>query len=104
MKRRIRTGVVFFRLTVALSIVVAVGVLVLPQTTNAQQAAADLHVMPVRGNVFMIVGGGSNVTVSAGVDGILLVDTGSAAMADKVYDTVMEIGRMVTGAPAPMTT
>lgn len=68
------------------------------------QGAAELHVMPIRGNVFMIVGGGSNVTVSAGVDGILLVDTGSAAMADKVYDKVMEIGRMVTGAPAPMTT
>ena len=40
--------------------------------------------MPIRGNVFMIVGGGSNVTVSAGVDGMLLVDAGSAAMAHKI--------------------
>ena len=68
------------------------------------QATAELHVMPIRGNVFMIVGGGSNVTVSAGIDGILMVDTGSAAMADKVYDKVMEVGRMVTGSPALMTT
>jgi hypothetical protein len=30
--------------------------------TFAQQAGAELHVMPIRGNVFMIVGGGSNVT------------------------------------------
>jgi glyoxylase-like metal-dependent hydrolase (beta-lactamase superfamily II) len=70
----------------------------------AQQGAADLHIMPIRGNVFIIVGGGSNVTVSAGVDGILMVDTGSAAMADKVLQKVMEIGRMVGGSPAPMTT
>ena len=70
----------------------------------AQQGAGDLHVMPIRGNVFMIVGGGSNVTVSAGIDGILLVDTGSAAMADKMLEKVMEVGRMVAGSPAPMTT
>ena len=71
---------------------------------HAQQASAELHVMPMRGNVFMIVGGGSNVTVSAGVDGMFLVDTGSAAMADKMLEKVMEIGRMVAGSPAPMTT
>ena len=59
----------------------AVGVLTWPEVTHAQQPSTELHIMPVRGNVFMIVGGGSNVTVSAGVDGMLLVDAGSAAMA-----------------------
>jgi cyclase len=68
------------------------------------QGTGELHVMPIRGNVFMIVGGGSNVTVSAGVDGILLVDTGSAAMADKMLATVTEVGRTVAGSPAPLTT
>jgi len=72
--------------------------------TFAQQSGAQLNVMPIRGNVFMIVGAGSNVTVSAGVDGVLMVDTGSAAMADKVLEKVTEIGRMVGGSPAPMTT
>lgn len=82
----------------------AAGALVASAVTFAQQAGAELHVMPVRGNVFMIVGGGSNVTVSAGVDGVLLVDTGSAAMADKVLEKVKEIGSMVAGSPARMTT
>ena len=80
------------RLGVLLTTIGAAGALVLPHVTYAQQTGAELHVMPVRGNVFMIVGGGSNVTVSAGVDGVLMVDTGSAAMADKVLAKVKEIG------------
>ena len=81
----------------------AVGALTWSEVTHAQQASAELHIMPVRGNVFMIVGGGSNVTVSAGVDGMLLVDTGSAAMAAKTLEKVLEIGRLAAAA-APMTT
>jgi hypothetical protein len=77
----------------------------LPHTaTSAQQAGAALQVMPVRGNVFMIVGGGSNVTVSAGVDGMLMVDTGGTAMADAMLAKVKEIGTLVAGSPARMTT
>ena len=79
------------------------GICALSAVTLAQQAGGELHVMPIRGNVFMIVGGGSNVTVSAGVDGMLLVDAGSAAMADRMVEKVNEIGHAVAGSPAPMT-
>ena len=92
------------RLGVILTAVGAGGALVLPHVTYAQQSGAELQIAPVRGNVFMIVGGGSNVTVSAGVDGVLLVDAGSATMADKVLEKVNEVGRMVAGSPARLTT
>jgi len=85
-------------------IIVAVAGLLLPVATWAQQAGDELHVLPVRGNVFMIVGAGSNITVSAGIDGQVLVDAGSAAMADKVIKTVAEIGASVAGGPARLTT
>ena len=106
MTRRMLSRSMVRRLGVILTMVGAAGVLVLPHVIYAQQpaAGAELDIMPVRGNVFMIVGGGSNVTVSAGVDGVLLVDAGSAAMADKVLEKVKEIGRMVAGAPARLTT
>jgi glyoxylase-like metal-dependent hydrolase (beta-lactamase superfamily II) len=52
----------------------------------------------------MIVGGGSNVVVSAGVDGVLMVDAGAAAASDAMLATVKEIGMLVAGAPARMTT
>ena len=80
------------------------GTFLQPGFTYAQQAPAALQVLPLRGNVFMIVGAGSNVTVSAGVDGTVLVDAGSAAMSDQVIATVNEIGRAVAGAPARLTT
>lgn len=82
----------------------AAGVLAPAPVTYARQAAPELHVVPIRGNVFVIVGGGSNVTVSAGVDGLLLVDAGPADLADRMLETVLEIGHRVAGAPAPMTT
>jgi glyoxylase-like metal-dependent hydrolase (beta-lactamase superfamily II) len=61
----------------------------------AQQdrAAADagLHILPVRGNVYMVVGAGANITVSAGQDGVLLVDTGSPAMTDQVLAAIRRL-------------
>src|ERR1700680_3149610 len=42
--------------------------------------AGEVHVLPVQGNISMLVGAGGNITVQAGEDGILLVDSGVAAM------------------------
>src|SRR4029453_867166 len=75
--------------------------LLLPAALVAQNA--ELHVMPIRGNVFMVIGAGSNVTVSAGVDGVLVVDAGTAAMADKTLSVINEIDR-ATSEPARLTT
>jgi len=81
----------------------AAGALIPCAVVGAQQRAIELHVLPIRGNVSMIVGGGSNVTVSAGVDGVLLVDTGAAATADAMLVKVNELSLAAAGAPARMT-
>ena len=47
--------------------------------------------LPVRGNVHVIIGAGGNVTVQTGEQGILLVDTGSASMSEKVWAAVQKI-------------
>jgi cyclase len=59
----------------------------------AVPAATDgqIHVLPVRGRVSMLLGAGGNITVAAGDDGVLLVDTGAAAMSDKVLAAVRSI-------------
>jgi glyoxylase-like metal-dependent hydrolase (beta-lactamase superfamily II) len=46
--------------------------------------AQDVHVFPVQGNVSMLVGPGGNITVQAGKEGIVLVDTETAASAPQV--------------------
>src|SRR5262249_34170564 len=48
----------------------------------------EVHVMPIQGNVYMLIADGSNVTVSIGPEGAMLVDPGPANMADKVLATV----------------
>ena len=45
---------------------------------------AEVHILPVQGNVYMLVGAGGNITLQVGDDGVLFVDTGVAQMSDKV--------------------
>jgi glyoxylase-like metal-dependent hydrolase (beta-lactamase superfamily II) len=74
-------------------------------TTRAQRVSAEpveLHVLPVRGNVYMLVGAGANITLSVGKEGTLLVDAGSAAEADKVLAAVQQLARQVTSSPMPI--
>jgi cyclase len=54
------------------------------------QSTADsqIHIVPVQGHVFMLVGAGANIAVQVGDDGVLLVDTGAAQMSDKVVAAV----------------
>jgi len=47
--------------------------------------------MPVQGNVHVIIGGGSNVTVQVGALGAVLVDTGSAQNADAVLASLRQL-------------
>ena len=50
-----------------------------------------VHVLHVRGPIYMLVGAGGNITVSVGPDGVLMVDTGLAAMSDKVLAAVRQL-------------
>jgi cyclase len=49
---------------------------------------SELHILPVQGNVYMLVGAGGNITVQVGSQGVLLVDTGLAQFSDKVIAAV----------------
>jgi cyclase len=57
------------------------------------QASADVHVWPVRDNIYMIVGAGGNITVQTGKDGVLVVDSGLANMSDKVLAAIRSISK-----------
>ena len=62
-------------------------------TLRAKMASTpDLTVEPVQGNVYAIFGAGGNVTVSVGPDGLAVVDTGTAAMSDKLLDVITKLG------------
>jgi cyclase len=49
---------------------------------------SELHILPVQGNVYMLVGAGGNITVQVGSMGVLLVDTGLAQLSGQVIAAV----------------
>jgi glyoxylase-like metal-dependent hydrolase (beta-lactamase superfamily II) len=57
--------------------------------------AQEVHVFPVQGNVSMIVGPGGNTTVQVGKEGIVVVDTQTAAAAPQVMAAL----RTISAAP-----
>ena len=61
-------------------------------------AAQQFDTVQIRENVWVIFGAGGNVTVHLGEDGVILVDSGSEAMADKTLAAV----RAITKAPIRM--
>lgn len=51
----------------------------------------DVHVHLVRDNVYMLVGGGTNIVVQIGSDGILVVDTLSGDLTAKTLEAIRKI-------------
>jgi len=56
-------------------------------------ASGEIQILPVQGKVWVLIGAGGNITVQAGEDGVLLVDTGTAAMTDKVLRALATISK-----------
>ena len=62
------------------------------QTADGRpQTDASLDVVQIRPNFYVIAGAGGNVVVQTGPEGVILVDSGSTAMADKVLAAVRGI-------------
>ena len=51
----------------------------------------QLHMVPVQGNVYVLIGDGGNITVQVGKDGITLVDTGFAPLAPKAMAEIRKL-------------
>jgi cyclase len=63
---------------------------------RAQQQNFDnvqIHVLPIRGNVYMLVGAGGNITVQVGRDGVLMVDTEFAPLAPKIMAEIRKLNQ-----------
>jgi cyclase len=75
----------------ALVVLSATALLSARPAAQQNRDGADLEVLRVHGSVYMIVGGGGNIAVSAGKDGILLVDSGAAPMTDQVLAAIRQL-------------
>jgi cyclase len=61
---------------------------------SAQQSPdGDVKTVHVQGSVYMLVGGGANVAVQVGDDGVFVVDTGAAAFSDKILAAIRGLSK-----------
>lgn len=54
-------------------------------------SAVEIHTLPVRDNIYMLVGRGGNITVQVGDDGVLIVDTEYAPLSDKIVGAIAKL-------------
>src|SRR5438067_6953039 len=70
-------------------VMVAIGIIALRSASVARQS--DLEVLRLRPNFYMIAGAGGNIGVQVGVDGVIVVDAGSAGVSDAVIAAIKKI-------------
>jgi cyclase len=62
-----------------------------PTAPPVATQTAGIQVLPVRGNIYMLLGAGGNITLSVGKDGVLMVDAGHAQMTDQVLAAIRRL-------------
>ena len=62
-----------------------------PVQAQRESAAPAVETIQIRPDVHVIFGGGGNVVVQIGAEGVILVDTGSAAMAEQVVAEIKKV-------------
>jgi cyclase len=63
------------------------------QRPPSTQPSNEINFYHVRGPIYLLVGAGGNITVSVGRDGVLVVDTGTANMSDRVLAAIGQLQR-----------
>jgi glyoxylase-like metal-dependent hydrolase (beta-lactamase superfamily II) len=76
------------RWAVVLGTAAALALAAAPSAQAPAGADGGIHTLKVQGNVYMLVGAGGNVALQISDDGVLLVDTGTAASAEKVVAAI----------------
>ena len=76
-----------------------------PATAIAAESPrdGDVHIMPVQGNIYLVIADGTNLAVSLGADGLMLVNTGPAHMSAKVLTAVNQLANAVVTPPGANT-
>ena len=59
---------------------------------NDRFANVTIETVPVRGNISMLIGSGGNIGVSAGADGLLIIDDQYAPLAAKIKAALSQLG------------
>src|SRR5262245_51623922 len=72
-----------------------------PDKAIADQSPKDgaVHILPVQGNIYLLIADGTNITVSVGPEGLTLVNSGSAQMSEKILAALNQLATAVVATP-----
>jgi glyoxylase-like metal-dependent hydrolase (beta-lactamase superfamily II) len=62
-----------------------------PRASARQESSDDLTVVQIRSNFYVISGAGGTIVMQTGPEGVILVDSGTTEMADKVLATIRRV-------------
>src|SRR5262245_31616405 len=94
------------RVLQSIVLIAIVGIVGFSINAGAQQQAPAgqlFRAVPVQGNIWMIVGDGANIAASVGRDGVMLVDSGTTANANRLLASVKQLATDLTARPLPFT-
>jgi glyoxylase-like metal-dependent hydrolase (beta-lactamase superfamily II) len=61
------------------------------KATDAEPRDGNVHIWPVRDNVYMVVGDGANIVVQTGDQGAFVVDTGEGKLSEQVLAAIRSL-------------
>jgi glyoxylase-like metal-dependent hydrolase (beta-lactamase superfamily II) len=61
------------------------------RAADPQPRDGEIHIFPVRDNIYMMLGDGGNIVVQAGDQGAFVVDSGAGALSDKVIAAIRRL-------------
>ena len=76
------------------ALALGLGLALLPATVQAQEqdfSAVEIETVPVAENVYVLLGEGGNIGVSAGPDGVFLIDDQFAPLTEKIRAAIAKI-------------
>jgi cyclase len=88
-KNAFKTSILIWSAVAAVLLAGVAGLM--PAQQNLENA--EIHVLPVRGGIYMLSGDGGNITLQTGTDGVLMVDTGFAPLAPKVMEEIRKLSK-----------
>jgi glyoxylase-like metal-dependent hydrolase (beta-lactamase superfamily II) len=63
----------------------------LSKAVDPEPRDGEIHVLPIRENVYMLVGDGGNIVVQTGDQGAFVVDTGTGRLSEKVIEAIARL-------------
>jgi glyoxylase-like metal-dependent hydrolase (beta-lactamase superfamily II) len=81
------------RFNIVFAAVVLAALAAVPYAQQQNFDNVEVHLQKAQGNIYMLVGAGGNVTVQAGPEGVLIVDTQYAQMSAKLLSAIRTVSQ-----------